>query len=117
MAGLKLGLCRIDGRSFLPQLRGRKGEPREWVYSWYSPRQSRSMAVRECAFNARFKLCRPGEFFDMAGDLEEKNPLSVPTLKGEAAASAKVLQDALDRYQNARPAELDRLFEQARKNK
>ncbi|MFN0121354.1 MAG: sulfatase-like hydrolase/transferase, partial [Blastocatellia bacterium] len=29
----------IDGRSFLPQLRGRKGNPREWVYSWYSPRQ------------------------------------------------------------------------------
>ena len=26
----------LDGRSFLPQLRGEKGTPREWVYSWYA---------------------------------------------------------------------------------
>ena len=25
----------IDGRSFLPQLRGRRGEPRDWIFIWY----------------------------------------------------------------------------------
>jgi hypothetical protein len=27
---------KIDGRSFLPQLRGEKGNPREWLYGWYN---------------------------------------------------------------------------------
>jgi arylsulfatase A len=109
-AGLQL-----DGRSFLPQLRGRKGEPRQWVYSWYSPRQlpNTSAAVRECAFNDRYKLYRTGEFFDLSKDVEEKEPLSVAALKGEPAAAAKLLQKALDQYQNVRPIELDHQFEQA----
>jgi arylsulfatase A len=25
----------IDGISFLPQLLGKKGKPRKWIYSWY----------------------------------------------------------------------------------
>lgn len=108
----------LDGRSFLPQLRGRKGEPRQWVYSWYSPRQlpNTSATVRECAFNERYKLYRTGEFFDLSKDVEEKQPFSVAALKGEAAAAAKTLQRALDQYQSARPTELDRMFEQAVKD-
>ena len=90
----------IDGRSFLPQLRGEKGEPREWVYSWYSPRQlpNTSMTVRELAFTDRYKLYRTGEFFDLGKDADEKEPLSVASLSGEAAAAAKLLQKALDQY-------------------
>lgn len=112
-AGLKL-----DGRSFLPQLRGKKGRPRDWIYSWYSPRQlpNTSLTVREFAFNDRYKRYRTGEFFDLGKDVEEKEPLKPASLKGEAAAAAKLLQKALDRYQDARPAELDRRFEQAIKD-
>ncbi len=106
----------LDGRSFLPQLRGRKGQPREWVYSWYSRRQppgNVSMDVRECAFNERYKLYRSGEFLDLVNDVEEKTPMRVTDLKGEAAAAARLLQSALDRYRNTRPAALDRMFEQS----
>jgi arylsulfatase A len=39
----------VDGVSFLPQLRGEKGTPREWLYTWYSPRQQADMTVREWA--------------------------------------------------------------------
>ena len=28
----------VDGVSFLPQLNGERGTPREWLYCWYSPR-------------------------------------------------------------------------------
>jgi arylsulfatase A len=28
----------IDGRSFLPQIRGEPGHPREWVYMHHDPR-------------------------------------------------------------------------------
>ena len=28
---------RVEGRSFLPQLKGEKGSPRSWTYCWYDP--------------------------------------------------------------------------------
>ena len=99
----------IDGRSFLPQLRGEPGSPREWVYSWYSPRQTDNLTVRELAFNQHFKLYRSGEFYDLTKDIEEKQPLKVADLQGEAAKAAKSLQVALDKYAHARPAGLDDL--------
>jgi arylsulfatase A len=98
----------LDGRSFLPQLRGEKGRPREWVYSWYSPRQGGDLKVKELAFDGHYKLYRDGTFFDLEKDAEEKHPLEVGALEGEAAAAATRLQGALDLFKDARPAELDR---------
>jgi arylsulfatase A len=94
---------KLDGRSFLPQLWGQKGRPREWIYSWYSPRQGADLTVREFAFNHRHKLYRSGEFFDLSKDVQEKNPLKVDATEGEAAAAAKLLQSALNRFKGARP--------------
>ena len=94
---------KIDGRSFLPQLRGEKGKAREWVYSWYSPRQGSDRSLREFAFNHRFKLYRSGQFFNLTKDAQEKNPLMVGELKGEAARTAKRLQNALDQFNGLRP--------------
>jgi arylsulfatase A len=103
-AGVKIpaGL-KVDGRSFLPQLRGDKGSPREWIYCWYSPRLE---PLREFAFNHQYKLYRTGEFYDLGKDLEEKQPLKVAGLKGEAAAAATRLQAALNQFTDARPAHL-----------
>ena len=103
----------LDGRSFFPQLRGEKGHPRDWIYSWYSPRQGDDMTVHEFAFDQHFKLYRSGEFFDLTRDSAEKQPLEVAALQGEAAAAAKQLQAALDQFKNARPTGLDALAEQA----
>ncbi len=108
-AGARLpASTRFDGRSFLPQLRGEKGQPRDWIYSWYSPRQGADLRVREFTFDQRFKLYRSGEFFDLENDVEEKHPLAIAELEGEAARAARVLAEALDRFRGARPAELDR---------
>ena len=104
----------VDGVSFLPQLRGEKGTPREWLYCWYSPRQSADMTVREFAFTRDAKLYRNGNFFDLAADPEEKNATAVGTLQGDAANAAKKLQAALDQFKDARPAELDRQFQQSK---
>lgn len=101
----------VDGVSFLPQLCGERGAPREWLYCWYSPRQSADMTVRECAFDHRSKLYRDGRFFDLAADPDETKPLQVSALAGETAAAAKKLQAVLDQFKDARPAELDRVFE------
>ncbi|MDQ3621849.1 MAG: sulfatase-like hydrolase/transferase [Verrucomicrobiota bacterium] len=95
---------KLDGRSFLPQLRGEKGNPRQWYYCWYAPRRQ---MVGEFAANHRYKLYRNGNFHDLAQDLEETKPLKVSALEGEAAAAAKLLQSALDQYKDARPANLE----------
>ncbi len=104
----------VDGVSFLPQLRGEKGTPREWLYCWYSPRQSADMTVREFAFTRDAKLYRDGRFFDLAADPEEKSALDVAKLTGTTAGAANKLQTALDRFKDARPAELDRQFQQSK---
>jgi arylsulfatase A len=98
----------LDGRSFLPQLLGKKGRPREWLYAWYSPRQGNDKTVREFAFNRYFKLYRDGRFFDLTKDLNEKSPLQVSSLDGDAANAAKSLQAALNQFKEARPAHLRR---------
>jgi arylsulfatase A len=102
-----------DGVSFLPQLRGEQGTPREWLYCWYSPRQRADLTVREFAFDHHFKLYRTGEFFDLNTDPFEEKPLPVSGLKGPAATAAAKLQKALDEFTDARPAQLDRQFEPA----
>jgi arylsulfatase A len=106
-----------DGRSFFPQLRGEKGQPREWIYSWYSPRQGPDMTVRECAFDQRFELYRSGNFFDLSRDAGEQRPLAVSSLEGDAATAAKKLQAGLDQFKGVRPAQLDRLAEKANADK
>jgi arylsulfatase A len=98
---------KFDGRSFWPQLRGERGQPREWIYSWYSPRLTAKKDIAEFAFNRDFKLYRSGEFYDLRTDREEEHALKVSELKGEATAAAMTLQRALDQYKGARPAHLE----------
>jgi len=105
----------LDGVSFLPQLRGEGGQPREWLYSWYSRRQRVDLTVHEFAFDQRFKLYRTGEFYNLENDVDETHPVAIESLQGDAAVSAKTLQTALDQFRNARPAELDRAFVEGRK--
>lgn len=106
-----------DGVSFLPQLRGEKGTPREWLYTWYSPRQQADLTVREYAFDHRYKLYRDGRFFDLAADPNEAKPLEVEDATGPAAIAARKLQSALDRFKDARPAVLDEKFRKSNKKK
>ena len=105
---------RIDGRSFLPQLLGRKGEPREWLYCWYA-RDGGPKAKFEFALNTTYKLWRDGRFYDLAADPFEQRPLAVSNLSGSAAATAKTLQAALDQYAHARPAKLPAVTRESRR--
>ncbi|MSU23159.1 MAG: arylsulfatase [Opitutus sp.] len=98
-----------DGRSFWPQVRGERGQPRDWIYSWYSPRQNNDLSAREFAFNARHKLYRSGEFYDLQNDPAEAKPRAVAALTGEAATAAKMFQEALAKFSTVRPSHLDQL--------
>ncbi|MFM8274419.1 MAG: sulfatase-like hydrolase/transferase [Gemmata sp.] len=106
-----------DGVSFLPQLTGEKGAPREYLYAWYSPRQQADLTVSEYAFDRGYKLYRTGHFYDLTADPKEAKPLKVADLTGAAAAAAKKLDAALAQYKDARPAALDQQFRESIKKK
>lgn len=97
-----------DGHSFAPQLRGEPGTPRQWIYSWYSPRQNRDRRVRECAFDQRHKLYAGGALYDLVADPDETRPIPPGEASPAAAAAAAKLRGALEGFATARPAELDR---------
>jgi arylsulfatase A len=94
----------LDGRSFLPQLRGRRGSPRPWIYAWYCPRQPANLKAppREFAFDREYKLYGSGEYYDLAADREEARPLATGSLTGAAAGAAGRLQAALNRFKEVR---------------
>lgn len=102
-----------DGVSFLSQLRGEKGSPRDSLYIWYSPRQQLDLTVEEFAFDHHYKLTRTGQFFDLKTDPDERAAIVSFSLD-QAAAKAR-LQGVFDQYQAARPAALDRQFQEAMK--
>ena len=93
----------IDGRSFLSQVRGEAGQPRDWIYCWYSPHGE---PPREFAFNHSWKLYRNGEVFDLAADPQEKSPIDRANLSAEAKAEVAKLAAAIAGFANARPADI-----------
>jgi arylsulfatase A len=99
---------KIDGRSFLPQLRGEKGHPRDWFYCWYA-RDGGAAAKYEFAATQRYKLYRRGEFYDYSVDRDEQKKLGAHELPPEAAAAYRMLQGALDQFKDARPANVPKL--------
>jgi arylsulfatase A len=89
----------LDGRSFAPQLRGEKGNPREWIYVQYFPPREDAHTHphgRWYARSDRWKLNESGELFDMR-DAPFTEPL-VPAGSTDPAAVAarKQLQGVLD---------------------
>ena len=84
----------LDGWSFLPQLRGEAGNPREWIYCYYCPRPERTPATRFVR-DRRFKLYGDGRFFDVAADPTEKQPLEDVAKDAAADAARRKLAEAM----------------------
>jgi arylsulfatase A len=96
----------LDGRSFLSQLRGQEGNPRDWIYSWYS-RNGEVEKARVFARNQRYKLYDNGEFYVVPEDYLELNPLVYETLNPEARAVHDKLTEVLEAYELRRLEEVD----------
>jgi len=95
---------KIDGRSFLPQLRGEKGNPRDWIYCWYS-RGGQTKKAKIFARNQRYKLFHDGRFLDMTDGYAPK-ALDLTKLDNDAAEAHRLLQGVLEQYKDARPKKL-----------
>lgn len=79
---------KFDGHSFAPQLRGEKGQPREWIFvqlgnGWF-------------ARNAGWKLNEKGELFSMKDAPFVEAPIAADTQDKHAVAARKALQGVLD---------------------
>ena len=88
IAGVQLPKDKVfDGRSLVPQLRGEKGTPRDWIFielakNWY---------VRE----ASWKLNQSNELFNMSGAPFEEILVPADKESPEAAAARQRLQAVL----------------------
>jgi len=88
---------KIDGGSFLPQLRGEKGRPRDWIFCYYKPNMKKGKwGLKIFARDKKYKLYHTGELFDLEADLLEKNPIEPGQSSPEAAEARKRLEGVLD---------------------
>ena len=83
----------IDGQSFLPQLQGKNGKEREWIFvelgnKWY---------VR----NAKWKLTRENELFDMGNAPFSEKLVVNYTNNKDASAAYAALKTVLDKLNPA----------------
>lgn len=98
----------LDGRSFLPQLRGEPGHPREWVYCWYAPNQNRIDVPRQFARTRHYKLTGDGTLSRLDPSHYTEEPLDADHLDAEAQSARQKLQAVLDQFHDARPAALEK---------
>lgn len=91
----------IDGRTFLPQLKGEKGDPRKWIYCWYS-RSGKGEEAKVFARNHQYKLYENGQFYNIPNDYDETNSLNYETLTMEEQKTFQVLDSVLKYYNTRR---------------
>ena len=92
---------KIDGVSFLPQLLGETGVPRQWVYCWFS--RNGEGKGQQWARNQQWKLYGDGRLYDISTDPLEQSPIAQATLTAVQASNHSMLQAVLNGFREARP--------------
>jgi len=83
----------IDGRSFLPQLMGKRGAPRDWVFTHYQPYWNKTPG--QFARTQNLKLYRDGRLFNVPVDLEEQQDISDSELTPSFRQTREMLHQVL----------------------
>ena len=89
----------LDGISFYPQLKGKAGKKRGWIYCYYDPRPGwdKDQFTRHTfARDKRYKLYDDGRLFDLDRDPLESNPVATDANDARNAAVRQRLQAVLD---------------------
>lgn len=85
----KLPDVELDGRSFWPQCVGKEGNPREWIFQYYWPKEwswiPAELGEKELIWvhNQSYKLHGNGLFYDIVNDREELNPIPLERMTSE----------------------------------
>ena len=99
LAGAKVPAeIKFDGRSFAPQLHGKQGNPRQWIYCWYERNGARNKASQHVR-DQQYKLYADGRIFDVADDFYEQSPLKVDSLDGAAREKYELFSKVLEEKQ------------------
>lgn len=96
----------LDGRSFLPQMRGQKGNPRDSIVIHFDkdPKSIKPKFRRvRFAYDGRYKLYLDGRMIEVANDWLEQSPLEMKMVSSEAKRARRRLQATLDRYPEWKP--------------
>ena len=88
-----------DGQSFYPQLKGKNGKARQWVYCWYAPQKVSDEKAVVFARTQRYKLYRSGDFYDVQNDFDEKSPIAKRRMTKEQQKIYDSLSKVIDRYE------------------
>ena len=91
----------LDGRSFAPQLIGKPGNPRDWIYCWHFRDGKPDKTGGEWARTQRYKLYKDGALYDIANDVLEQNPLEGQDLTPEIVKIRDRLKGVIEK--NTRP--------------
>jgi arylsulfatase A len=96
-----------DGRSFLPQVSGKKGNPREWIFSHYAPLMNDKSKHKEARSfrNHHYRLYHDGRFYNVSLDPEETHPIEKGKGTAEAEAVRQKFQRELDRLPAWKPGD------------
>lgn len=94
----------VDGQSFLPQVKGQTGKPRDSIYVWYSRNgeKKKNFVPKVFARNQQYKLYASGQFFDVVSDPLEEQPLNIESLDDEVRDVRNQLQTRIDHYKGLR---------------
>ena len=90
---------KLDGVSFLPQLRGDKVKGRDHIFCWHDPRpghDKKQFSLQIFARDQRWKLYSDGRLFDVPADPLELRPINVET--AESKVARRKLDAAIRRY-------------------
>jgi arylsulfatase A-like enzyme len=107
----------LDGRSFLPQIRGQRGRPREWAFAHYDPHPGckSNITPARLAWDHRYKLYLDGRFYDIEKDYFEQSPVVMESASGEARAARKKLQAGLDEMARVKAPRFNKFESDGRK--
>lgn len=92
---------KIDGVSFLPQLTGKEGNPREWIYCWYT-KSGKLDVLKELVRNEKYKLYKTGEFYNVMDDFQENKPIAFENLNQNEKELHQKFSNVFKQYENIR---------------
>lgn len=86
-----------DGQSFLPQIKGKAGNPRDWVYCWFTG-SGDIKQLKEFAMTKRYKFYSDDRFYDLEKDFFEKSPIKPADRTAEQKRIASELAKAIKQH-------------------
>ncbi|MCS7026582.1 MAG: sulfatase-like hydrolase/transferase [Bryobacteraceae bacterium] len=107
----------LDGRSFLPQIKGQQGNPRPWAFSHYDPHPGCKVnyTPTRLAWDHQHKLYLDGRFYDWQADYFEQNPIPSGQATPAQNQARQKLQQALDQMATIMPPRFNRFETDGRK--